>query len=356
MAGRYASLNAYFNACIEHHLFPGCAIGIIAHGERRIITAGRLTYDRLSPPVTEETVYDVASITKAIPTSCLALALCDDGVWSFTSRLIDFIPEFTGAFRESITIRHLLTHTLDFDFQLSAKKHLPPDAIIGTILSASLRTPPGSRFAYANATSILLGLAVERASGMRLDEAAHYRFFAPLAMTRTSFFPETRSGAFIAPTEEDSWRGRIICGEVHDESAWALRPSVVAGSAGLFSTAPDLLKFIEMLLVGGEINDRRFFARETVALMHTNALPPALGASAALGWELNQPVFMGTTATPTTFGKTGFTGCAIVADPGRRTGMVFLTNHTFPKRRGDRNAINTVRSTLADMIFGKLSK
>jgi len=356
MTDRSASLIAYLNACIENRLFPGCALGIIAHGERRIIVAGRLTYDQSSPPVTEETVYDVASITKAIPTSCLALALCDEGVLSLASRFIDVVPEFTGDFRENITIRHLLTHTLDFDFQLSAKKHLSPDAIIEAILGASFRTPPGSRFAYANATSVLLGLAVERASGMRLDEAAQYRFFAPLAMTRTSFFPASLFGVSIAPSEDDPWRGRIICGEVHDESAWALRPSVVAGSAGLFSTAPDLLKFIGMLLECGELNGRRFFARETVALMHANALPPALGADAALGWELNQPVFMGTSATPATFGKTGFTGCAIVADPGRETGMVFLTNHTFPKRRDDRSAINAVRSTLADMVFKKFSK
>jgi CubicO group peptidase (beta-lactamase class C family) len=351
MINQTEHIKRYLEQCIENRLFPGCIVGITAQGKNTVLAAGRLTYDRDSERVTEETVYDVASVTKAIPTSCLALALCEEAVWSISSRLIDFVPEFTGSFREAITIRHLLTHTLDFDFQLSAKKHLSPGAIMEAILTAPLRTPPGSRFAYANATSILLGLAVERACGLRLDEAARIRFFSPLAMTRTTFFPERLGGAAVAPAEDDPWRGRIICGEVHDESAWALRPKVVAGSAGLFSTAPDLLAFIEMLLAGGKLRGRRYFNAETTALMHTNALGPSAGACAALGWELNQPHFMGAGATSTTFGKTGFTGCAIVADPSREAGMVFLANHTFPKRRVDRRAINGVRSTLADMVF-----
>ncbi len=346
-----SSIASYLNECITRHIFPGCALAYITAGQKTIITAGKLTYDPTSAGVTEQTVYDVASITKAIPTSCLALTLCQDGVWSPSSRLIDFLPEFTGSFREEITIRNLLTHTLDFDFQLSAKKHLPQEALLETILTAPLRTPPGTTFAYANATSILLGLAVERACGMPLNEAAHKFFFEPLGMTQSSFFPEPQWLRFIAPTEDDPWRGRTICGEVHDESAWVLRPGVVAGSAGLFSTAPDLLRFVEMILFEGALDGCRFFTGETIALMHTNALPPAIGASAALGWELDQPVFMGTTSTPTTFGKTGFTGCSVVIDPGRETGMVLLTNHTFPRRRGDRNEINAVRRDVADMIF-----
>jgi CubicO group peptidase (beta-lactamase class C family) len=353
MPGRSKKILSYLNAGIERRLFPGCVLGMVRGGEKEVIAAGRLTYDPDSPPVTGQTVYDVASVTKSIPTSGLALMLCDEKIWSPETRLIDFVPEFTGAFRGEITIRHLLTQTLAFDFRLSARKHLPGAAILRDILDAPLSAPPGTCFSYANATSILLGLAVERACSMRLDEAADRHFFAPLCMRATTFFPETLSGAAVAPTEDDPWRGRVICGEVHDESAWALRPAVVAGSAGLFSTAPDLLRFTKMLLCKGELDGRRYFAPETIALMQTNVLPPALGTVAAPGWELNQPAFMGTTSTPTTFGKTGFTGCAIVVDPGRDTGMVFLANHTFPKRRGDRSAINEVRSALADLVYGE---
>lgn len=298
-------------------------------------------------------MYDVASITKAIPNSCLALKMIEEKRFERSTRLIDLVPDYQGSFREQVCIEHLLTHTLDFDFKLSDVKTLPPQEILDAVLRARLRTPPGAVFCYANATSILLGLAVERACGMTLDCAAAEYFFSPLGMRSTTFFPETLGGAVIAPTEDDLWRGRVICGEVHDESAWALHSLKVVGSAGLFSTAPDLLKFLSMLLYKGELNDIRFFAPETVRLMHSNALPETLGCSAALGWELDNGNYMGETRTPSTFGKTGFTGCTVIADPAREAGYVLLTNHIYPKRFPDRTVINQVRGALADMILGE---
>ena len=193
---------------------------------------------------------------------------------------------------------------------------------------------------------------IERAIGRRLDRIAGERFFGPLGMRDTTFFPELRSDLSVAPSEDDPWRGRIICGEVHDESAWALRPVMVAGSAGLFSTAADLLGFMAMLLDHGSHDGFKLFKKETIAFMYTNALPPGMGCSAGLGWELKAPEFMGKSCTPSTFGKTGFTGCAIVVDPAREAGLVLVTNHTFPRRRSDRTIINTVRSALADMVLG----
>ncbi len=346
------AIKNYLRRCIEEKLFPGCVVGTIIRGRQEIIASGNLTYDTGSPEVTENSVYDVASITKAIPTSCLALKLVEEGRIGLQSRLIDFVPEFEGAFRDQIRIEHLLMHTLDFNFRLSDKKALPPREILGSIFKARLRTSPGTAFCYANATSILLGLAVERICGMSLDKAAYHYFFGPLGMQTTTFFPEALNRSCIAPAEDDPWRGRVICGEVHDESAWALRPDVVAGSAGLFSAVPDLLRFLEMLINGGDSGGRRIFKPETVRLMHTNALPPELGFRAALGWELGQPEFMGIRCTASRFGKTGFTGCTFIADPSCNAGFVLLTNHTFPRRREDRSAINRARSALADMVFG----
>lgn len=347
------TIQRYLKRCIEERIFPGCVVGTIIKGKQEVIAAGNLSYDPSSWKVTENTVYDTASITKAIPTSCLALKLIEEGRLALSSRLIDFVPEFEGAFRDQIRVEHLMTHTLEFDFRLSDKKALPPREIMGAILNARLRTPPGTVFCYANATSILLGLVVERASGMRLDNAAEYYFFGPLGMRSTTFFPETIDRSCIAPAEYDAWRGRVICGEVHDESAWALRPVIVAGSSGLFSTVPDLLKFLGMLLKKGcTVDGKRIFSPETVRFMSTNLLPPELGCRAAAGWELCQPEFMGKHCTASTFGKTGFTGCAVVADPSRAAGFALLTNHTFPRRREDRSLINTIRSVCADMVLG----
>ncbi|MCU0608418.1 MAG: beta-lactamase family protein [Chitinispirillaceae bacterium] len=343
-------MKSFLEQCITEKIFPGCVVGIVDGGRGTIECVGKLTYDD-APAVTENTLYDVASITKAVPTSCLALKLVEEGWLSLDSRLIDFVPEYSGEYRKLVRLEHLLTQTLDFDFRLSDRKNCPPAEIIQAICSAPLRTPPGSAFSYANATSILLGLVVERAAGMTLDKAAKARFFDPLGMTRTTFSP-LKDDPVIAPTENDPWRGRLVRGEVHDESAWALRPAMVAGSAGLFSTAPDLMRFLTMLLDNGVCDGVRYFKPETIRLMHTNALPAGMQAKTALGWELDQESFMGTRRSQSTFGKTGFTGCAIVADPALKKGFVFLNNHIHPARLSDRSVINQVRSRLADIVFG----
>lgn len=346
------SAREFLDSCVREKIFPGYSLGILTKGKSEFVSGGHETDDPRSAAVGAHTVYDVASITKAIPTAALALMLVEQGKLGLAQPLCDVVPEFRGPCRGEIRISHLLTHTLDFDFRLSDKKNLPPAEILGAIFNARLRSPPGTVYCYANASSVLLGLAVERAGGARLDKLAHARFFAPLGMRRTTFFPEALEAASIAPAEVDPWRGRVIRGEVHDESAWALRPAVIAGSAGLFSTAPDLLIFLEMLLCKGERGGRRYLLPATVRLMHTNALPASMGVSAALGWELDAERFMGKHRGASTFGKTGFTGCAIVADPVLQRGFVFLTNHTFPRRRESNDRINAVRSRLADTILG----
>jgi CubicO group peptidase (beta-lactamase class C family) len=342
---------SYIHSCINDRIFPGCVVGTIADGAVEIFAAGNFTYDPTSPKVTEATVYDVASITKAVPTSCLALGLIEGKSLDLVTRCIDIIPELSGPYRERVLIKHLLTHTLEWDMRLSDKKGLLPDDLLAAVFTAPLKQPPGSGYFYANATSILLGIVIERVSGSRLDKLAEERFFSPLCMRDTAFFPNGRLIERIAPSEVDPWRGREIRGEVHDESAWALRPAFVAGSAGLFSTAPDLLAFLSMLLNKGECGGVRCFKPETVALMHTNALPPELGCSTALGWELDNGNYMGRNRTAATFGKTGFTGCTIIADPLKNAGFVLLTNHTYPRRRADRTVINGVRNRLAEMLL-----
>lgn len=342
---------SYLQSCIKDRVFPGCVMGTIADGTSDVSTLGNFTYDVSSPIVREDTIYDVASITKAIPTACLALRLVEKGMIGLDTPCEGLLPELAGQYRSMILIRHLLTHTLDFDLRLSQKKDLSPSDILKELFSARLKTPPGSAYAYANATSILLGLAVERVTGKSLDVLAEECFFSPLGMKSTVFFPDEVSEEQIAPTEIDPWRGREIRGEVHDESAWALRSAMVAGSAGLFSNVPDLLVFLAMLLNKGEYDGVRYFAPETVALMHRNALPPTLGVSTAFGWELNNEHFMGANRTPSTFGKTGFTGCTIIADPSKNAGFVFLTNHTYPRRRAEKETINRVRNRLAEMVL-----
>lgn len=339
-------------AAVDASVFPGCVAGVYYGNNMQVIAAGHLSYDSKSAVVTEETIYDVASITKAIPVSSLVLKLINDGQISVSDKLIRYVPQFRGAYREEILVQHLLTQTLSFNFRLSQCKEMNSAEIMEKILTADFNFPPGYRFHYTNATSILLGMVVEQCTGKTLDRAAAEYFFEPLAMKRTSFDVSVFDNCSIAPTEVDPWRGRLIKGEVHDESAWALRPRAV-GSAGLFSTVPDLLTFVKMLIEDGSYRGRCFFNPEVLSLMHTNQLSEFKGWT-GLGWELNQKSFMGRLCSGSAFGKTGFTGCSVVIDPYKKAAIVLLSNHIHPQRRGSRDTINRVRCNLADYVWKKL--
>jgi CubicO group peptidase (beta-lactamase class C family) len=282
----------------------------------------------------------------------MALQLIEQGNLGLHDKIRNYLPNFQNPEAEQATVWHLLTHTLNFDFALSDHKDLPASELLNFILKSQFKTPPGTVFHYSNANSILLGMIVEQVTGAKLDALASERFFLPLGMTRTTFHPlEQFSKEEIVPTEICPWRGRVIQGEVHDESAWVLKNIMVPGSAGLFSTVPDLLSFMEMLLASGEYHGQRFFAPETVGKMYENQLAP-IGASAGLGWGLNEPRYMGRYAGATTFGKTGFTGCLCLGDVNRGVVMVLLANYTYPQRKPrDSDALNEVRRDIADIVF-----
>jgi CubicO group peptidase (beta-lactamase class C family) len=336
---------------ILEKVFPGCVVGFVSpHAEQRIAAFGRHTYDPSSPSMKEDSIFDVASITKAIPTSCLALQLIDKGELHPDDRLIDHVPEFSNSSREKVLIRHLLTQTLNYNFRLSALKDSGPDGILNAILTTEFPSEPGSTFFYTNATSILLGMVVEKLNKECLAVTAQREFFDPLAMKRTSFFLEQFSKQDIVPTEIDAWRGRLIQGEIHDESAFVLRQKMVAGSAGLFSTVPDIMRFLQMLLNNGVWQGRRYFSDNSMRQMQTNQIP-GLELFAGLGWELFQKRYMGSFCSGRTIGKTGFTGCVCICDIPGQTAMVLLSNYSFPARKPDMQEIDSVRRDIADIIF-----
>jgi CubicO group peptidase (beta-lactamase class C family) len=339
---------------IERKVFPGCVVGFTGRNmETGVLAFGHHTYDDASPLINEESIFDVASITKAIPTSSLALVLVDRGRLGLDDPLIRYVPEFSNSSREKVLLRHLLTQMLDYNFRLSSLKDRGPDGILKAIFSSEFKKEPGTSFFYSNATSILLGLVVERIFGKSLDAIAEEEFFAPLRMTSTSFFCDPARKRDIVPTEIDPWRGRMVQAEVHDESAWVLRRNkIVAGSAGLFSTAPDLLKFLEILLNRGALGGKRYFSEDIIEQMHTNQLGFP-GVRTGLGWELFQNRYMGSRCTGRTIGKTGFTGCVCVCDFGKQAAFVLLSNYTFPTRKADAGAIDEVRRDIADIIFSR---
>lgn len=340
---------------IRSQVFPGCVIGITRKsGDSVVIPRGRFTYEAGASGVSENSIFDVASITKAIPTSSLALKLLGEGRLKLEDRVINFIPELENRHREEILVRHLLTQTLDYSFRLSEHKDKSADDILKTIFEAELKCPPGKTYFYSNATSVLLGIVLERICGDSLDRLAQKYFFEPLKMTDTAFNATGLSKERILPTEIDDWRGRVIQGEIHDESAYKLNMKGPVGSAGLFSTAPDLLKFLNMLLNEGMTEGAEILPKEMVRQIYENALK-GMSFVTGLGWELAQKRYMGEMSGASTFGKTGFTGCVCICDLPLNIGLVILSNYSFPRRKPNMDAINFFRREIADLIFNKFS-
>jgi CubicO group peptidase (beta-lactamase class C family) len=306
-------LKEFLQTAIADRYFPGAALAVIRGESVEILRVGNHTFEADSPVITANSIYDVASITKSIPTSCLALQLIESGKLHLDDKLITYIPEYVGNYREDITIEHLLRQSLTYSLRLSALKDEAPGDILEAIYVAEMKTKPGEAVYHSNATSILLSLILERVTGKPLDVVADEAFFTPLGMKHTTFHPDTSA----VPTEYDRWRARIVQGEVHDESAFVLKNLHIPGSAGLFSSVNDLTLFIQMLLKGGE----GYFSRSMVESMGTG-----------LGWEVARP-YMGEGATAHTFGKRGFTGCFVLVDVEKQLGVVFLANTTFPRRK-----------------------
>jgi CubicO group peptidase (beta-lactamase class C family) len=339
---------------IQERVTPGAVVGVVrANGDRKVLSFGYFTYEMGAPAVKEDSIYDVASVTKSIPTGSLALQLIDEGRLKLTDKLIDYIPDFRNSDRDDVLIKHLLTYTLD-GYGIAALYEKSAQEITDHILTRDFEKRPGEVFKYTNIPAFLLGLVVEKMTGKTLDVLAQEKFFTPLGMHRTTYSPELFPKEKIVPSEIGSWRG-LMQGVVHDESASAFkREGRAVGHAGVFSTAPDILTFLEMLLNQGELKGKKYFSAHMVGQMGTNQIAD-IGESAGLGWELNQPRFMGSLCGPHTFGKTGFTGTLCVADVEKGVGWVLLTNRIYPERPPDSSAINALRADIGDIIFGAAS-
>lgn len=334
-------------------VFPGCSVGYISEEATHTAAYGRLTYETASPMVATNTIYDVASVTKTIPTASLVLMLIERGELELDDPVVRWIPELQNEHRHSILVRHLLTYTVIFDVPggMSALAHDHARDFLPHLFAAPLVAEPGAKYFYTNGPAILLGLVVERLTGEKLDALAGAMLFEPLGMKDSAFGPIIDAAERTRTAPSRMLDGAHIVGTVQDPSAAAMLSSgVVSGAAGLFSTTPDLLRYMEMVLRGGTTKSgQRLFANSTVERFSHNELA-SLGATAAYGWELDQALFMGD-APAGTFGKTGYTGCVVLANMQQGRALVLLSNRTYPDAAPDRSAINTVRRALANVIF-----
>jgi CubicO group peptidase (beta-lactamase class C family) len=304
-------------------------------------------------------IYDVASLTKPIVTTTALMMLVQQHRLDMDLPVGSYLPDFAASaqsdpdpsWRAQVTVRMLLLHDSGLpghrDFYKEAKGH---DAILSRVVAEALIHKPGTQVEYSDLGFILLGEIVERLTGQALDAFAKQKIFAPLGMDRSLFNPPRSLRKNIAPTENDStYRKRLIRGEVHDENAWAM--GGIAGHAGLFSTAPDVAAFAQMILNGGMYAHERLLARSTIQQFTARE---TIGDSArALGWDVPaEPSSSGRYFSPKSFGHTGFTGTSLWIDPERKLFVALLTNRVYPTRSNEK--IRQVRPALHDAIFEAL--
>ncbi len=346
------AISEIVTAAIEQRVLPG-AVVLVANRTDTLYAAayGNTMYDDTgSQPVTLATPYDIASLTKVF-TSTAALCLFDQGRLDLDAPVAHYLPGFRAT---SVTVRHLLTHTSGLHLRLSSLRHLPPAEIRAAIYAIEPVEPPGTHTAYVNINSLLLGDVIAAVAEQPLDQYISQVILQPLAMHHTWFCPPDHLRAAIAPTEWDTeWRGRLIQGSVHDESACAL--GGVAGHAGLFSTATDLQRFGQMWLNGGELHGTRLLRAETVALAICHQAPWLRLHSAqqaiccGLGWMLDRTEVMGS-APPGSYGHTGFTGPVLVVVPRQQLVLVVLCNRTYPRRTAQRTHFPVI-AALVDAVL-----
>ena len=346
-------VDAVMDRAVASGAFPGGAVAIGRDGVLvRLAGYGRLS--RSGADVTPETVYDLASLTKVVGTTAVAMQLVEAGELDLDARVSAYLPAYRGLGKEAVTVRQLLEHSAGHRpwYPFHAQGALDRRDVLDFIYADTLRYPPGARSRYSDFDMILLGEVLERVTGQPLEQAFRDRVFGPLGMTRTGF---RRAGAVdraVAPTEADrAWRGRLLQGEVHDEAASVMGGT--AGHAGLFSTAADLSRFAFALSEGGSAYGARLFRRTTLDRF-TRRVRLRSTYPTGLGWMMAQ----GNTAAgdhfgPRAFGHTGYTGTSMWIDPDDGTFVVLLTNRVHPTRRN--RQIREVRPAVADAVAGAVA-
>ncbi len=351
----FAPIATLVDAAIARHELPG-AVVLVGRGDAVLYRRafGRRAVRPSPEAMTEDTIFDLASLTKVVATTTSVMKLIEDGRVRLNDPVAQFIDGFGKYGKQAITIRHLLTHTsgLRPDLELEVEFHGAEEAIRRAIEEVPT-APAGERFIYSDINFFLLGDIVRRVSGRRLDEYAKAEIFDPLGMKDTAFLPPESWRQRIAPTEacgalEWPCKGSTyLRGIVHDPTA--RRMDGVAGHAGLFSTADDLSRFCRMLLAGGRLGGARILSPGAIARMTTPSTPMEMRAVRGLGWDIDSPYSSnrGELFPIGSYGHTGFTGTSLWLDPASGSYVIFLSNRVHPDGKGDVTPLRARVATIA---------
>jgi len=334
--------------------FPAASAAVTYRGRLIALRAfGHFTYERDSTSVNPTTLFDLASLTKVVATTPVAMLLYERGLLDLEAPVAAIVPEFVqnaeqDPRRHDVTLRMLLSHSSGLPaYEKLYLKCRTRDELFHAAITMPLAADPATIAVYSDIGFIILGIALERLADESLDRLCQREIFAPLAMTSTTFNPPVEIRAQIPPTARDqTFRNKIIQGEVQDENAYIL--GGVAPQAGLFSTAEDVAKFAHAMLNEGS----PIFRPETVRLFTRRESAPS-GTSRALGWDTpSAPSQSGKYFSPNSFGHLGYTGTSLWIDPTRELSITLLTNRTWPDCSNQ--AIKQVRPKFHDAVIEAL--
>jgi len=348
---RFAHAFDVLTQAISERAFPSASVAITHNAELVCLKAfGYFTYEKESPEVTTASIFDVASLTKVLATTAMAMILYDRGKLDLEMPVIKLVPEIRtdDQRRERITLRMLLAHSSGLPaYEKLFLRANGRDEILAAACCTPLAADPGTKTEYSDIGFMILGAALERVANDVLDHFCQHEIFGRLGMAHTAFDPPLHWWELIPPTQDDqTFRHRLIQAEVQDENASAM--GGVAAHAGLFASAADVATFAHGMLQGG----RPILRPETLAVFTKRQANPA-GTSRALGWDTpSTPSQSGQYFASHSFGHLGYTGTSLWIDPKRQISVTLLTNRTWPDCSNQ--AIKQVRPKFHDAVIEAL--
>ncbi len=343
----FASIGVAVREEIDAGHIPGVVV-LVGHRGRIVYRKafGQRCIEPQPQPMTVDTIFDIASLTKVVATTTAIMQLSDRGLLHLDAPVAEYWPEFGQKGKASLTLRQLLTHTSGLRVEVNPITHWSDyyGALQAIVIDRPLR-PPGSEFRYSDVNFIVLGEIVRRLSGQNLEVYCAEKIFKPLQMRRTTFNPPADWQECTAPC--NVVHGHLHWGEVQDPTAFLM--GGVAGHSGVFSTADDLAIFAQMLLDGGESGGESILSSKVVTTMTRPQDIGGISSRRGLGWDIQSPYSkeFNLSFPVGSFGHTGYTGTSIWIDPRSKTYLIILTNRLHPCGKGQ---VKLLRAKIAAAV------
>jgi CubicO group peptidase (beta-lactamase class C family) len=340
---------------VQEEVFPGCSFLYMDDEEEIVLSLGRATYDTKSFPISNDTLFDTASLTKIVATMTLASLLIDEGVISLDDKIDKYLSEYgSSAEKRSASILHLMTYTLNYNIPNGSKALMPGLSsieIAHNAMSFLLNEIPGKSYVYSNLTAFILTQVIEKATGRSFYSLVEEKIFGPLNMITATFSPKEDQIPLIPPTEITDERG-VVQGVVHDEfTYYTKRGGIANGASGLFASIKDIKMFLQLVLNRGVVGNKEFISEALTSKWTHDHFPELLPTHTPLAWgDRNNPMIDSFHRDIVV--KSGFTGCFMLADLKQKRAFAILSNRTYPVRPADSVHFNNLKEDLTTFALG----